>query len=148
MAELGFKSRQTGSESYPSNATLKAFDAIPKSSVFNLQEMEIWWDFTCYHFHRLSGSLNHLLLSFRIHLFPGWASPVVQWYRTLLPAVQKMQETWVWSVGKETPLEENMATHFSILTCRIPWTEEPGRLYSIGLQRVELRWATRHTFPG
>ena len=45
-----------------------------------------------------------------------------------------MQETWVWSPGWEVPLEEGMATHSSILAWRIPWTEEPGGLRSIGLQ--------------
>ena len=44
-----------------------------------------------------------------------------------LPAMQK---TWVQSLGGEDPLEKDMATHSSILTCRIPWTEEPGRLQS------------------
>ena len=39
-----------------------------------------------------------------------------------LPA---MQETWVQSLGQEDPLEKGMATHYSILACRIPWTEEP-----------------------
>ena len=37
-----------------------------------------------------------------------------------------MQETWVRSLGQKVPLEEEMATHFSILTWKIPWTEEPG----------------------
>ena len=46
------------------------------------------------------------------------------------------QETWVGSLGWEDPLEEGMATHSSILAWRIPWTEEPGRLQSIGSQRV------------
>ena len=45
-------------------------------------------------------------------------------------------ETWVRSLGQEDPLEKGMATHFSILVWRIPWTEEPGRLQSVGLQRV------------
>ena len=44
---------------------------------------------------------------------------------------------WVWSLGQEDPLEEGMATQSSILAWRIPWTEEPGRLQSIGLQRVK-----------
>ena len=44
-----------------------------------------------------------------------------------------MQETWVWSLGWEDPLEEEMDTHFSILAWRIPWTEEPGGLQSMGL---------------
>ena len=45
-------------------------------------------------------------------------------------------ETWVRSLGLEDPLEKEMATHFSILAWRIPWTEEPGRLQSTGSQRV------------
>ena len=36
-----------------------------------------------------------------------------------------MQETWIWSLGREDPLEKKMTTHFSILACRIPWTKEP-----------------------
>ena len=50
-----------------------------------------------------------------------------------LPAMQK---TWVRSLSQEDPLEKGMATHSSILAWRIPWTEEPGGLQSIGLQRV------------
>ena len=47
-----------------------------------------------------------------------------------------MQETWVQSLGWEDPLEKGMATHSSILAWRIPWTEEPVGLQSMGLQRV------------
>ena len=47
-----------------------------------------------------------------------------------------MQETWFPSLGREDPLEEEMATHSSILAWRIPWTEEPGGLQSTGMQRV------------
>ena len=47
-----------------------------------------------------------------------------------------MQETQVRSLGGEDPLEEEMATHCSILAWRIPWTEKPGGLQSMGLQRV------------
>ena len=50
-----------------------------------------------------------------------------------LPA---MQETQVWSLGQEDPLEKKMATHSTILARRIPWTEEPGWLQSLGSQRV------------
>ena len=50
-----------------------------------------------------------------------------------LPAVK---ETWVQSLGREDPMEKKMATHSSILAWRIPWTEEPGGLQSVGLQRV------------
>ena len=50
-----------------------------------------------------------------------------------LPA---MQETRIQSLGWEDPPEEGMVTHFSILAWRIPWTEEPGGLQSMGLERV------------
>ena len=56
-----------------------------------------------------------------------------------LPA---MWETWVWSLGWEDPLEKEMATHSDILAWRIPWREKPGRLQSIGLQRVRHDWVT------
>ena len=52
------------------------------------------------------------------------------------PAMQETQETWFQSLGREHLLEEEMATHLSILAGRIPWTEEPGRLQSIGSQRA------------
>ena len=47
-----------------------------------------------------------------------------------------MQETQVQSLGQEDPLEKETATHFSTLAWKIPWVEEPGRLESMGLQRV------------
>ena len=46
------------------------------------------------------------------------------------------QETWVPSLGGEDPLEKGIATHSSILAWKIPWTEEPGGLQSIALQRI------------
>ena len=54
----------------------------------------------------------------------------------ILPAVQKMQETWVQSLGGEDLLEEGMAIRSSILAWEIPGTEEPGGLQSLGSQRV------------
>ena len=54
--------------------------------------------------------------------------------------MQEMQETRVWSLGREGPLEEEMAIHSSILAWEIPWTEEPGGLQSVGLQRVRYDW--------
>ena len=62
----------------------------------------------------------------------SWASLVAQLVKNL-PAVQ---ETWIWSLGWEDPLEKEMATHSSILAWKISWTEEPGGLQSMGLQRV------------
>ena len=62
----------------------------------------------------------------------SWASLVVQTVKNP-PA---MQETWVPFLGQEDPLKKGMATHYSILAWRIPWSEEPGGLQSIGWQRV------------
>ena len=56
-----------------------------------------------------------------------------------LPA---MWETWVRSLGWEDPLEKGIATLSSNLAWRIPWTEEPGRLQSVGLQKVRCNWVT------
>ena len=50
--------------------------------------------------------------------------------------MQEMQETWVQSLGQEDPLEEEMATHSSILARRTPWTEDLGRLQPMESQRV------------
>ena len=58
-----------------------------------------------------------------------------------LPAVQ---ETWVQSLGQEDALEKGKATYSSILAWRIPWTEEPGGLQSMGLQRGRYDWAAIH----
>ena len=54
----------------------------------------------------------------------------------MVKRLRAMQETWDQSLGREDPLETEMATHSSTLAWKIPWTEEPGRLQSIGLQRV------------
>ena len=56
-----------------------------------------------------------------------------------------MWETWVWSLGWEDPLEKEMAIHSSIPAWEIPWTEEPGGLQSMGLQRVGHDWVTKHS---
>ena len=53
-----------------------------------------------------------------------------------LPPMQEIKEMQVRSLGREDPLEEGMATHSNIFAWRIPWTEEPGRLEAIGLQKV------------
>ena len=56
-----------------------------------------------------------------------------------LPA---MQENRIQSLGQEDPLEKGKATHSSILIWRIPWTEKPGKLQSMGFQRVGQKWVT------
>ena len=78
--------------------------------------------------------------SWRLEVNRG-ASVVAQMVKNL-PA---MQEAWVQSLGQEDPLEKGMATHSSILAWRIPKTEKPGRLQSLGLQRVRHDWTHTHT---
>jgi len=67
----------------------------------------------------------------------SYVAPVL-W--TCLP-MQETQETRVRFLGQEDPMEEGMETHSSILAWRIPWTEEPGRLQSMGSQRVTQDWS-------
>ena len=62
----------------------------------------------------------------------SWASLVAQ----RLKSLPTMRETWVQSLGREDPLEKEIATHSSILAWRIPWMKEPGGLQSTGSQRV------------
>ena len=81
-------------------------------------------------------TFNHFL----IYLFP--ADSVVK----NLPANARVQETWVWYLGREDPLEEYTETHSSILAWRIPWTEEPGGIQSIRLQRVRHSCVTNTSF--
>ena len=68
----------------------------------------------------------------------SWASLVAQKVKNP-PA---MQETWLWSLGLEDSLEKGMVTHSRIFAQRTPWTEEPGRLQSMGSQIVGHDWAT------
>ena len=63
-------------------------------------------------------------------------------------SLSAVQETQVWSLGQEDLLEKGMATHSSILAWRIPWTEESGRLYSMGLHRVRHNWVTLSLLQG
>ena len=69
------------------------------------------------------------------------------WWAHTVKSLLAMRETWVRSLGWEDPLEEGMTTHFSALTWRIPWTEEPGGLQSTGLQRVGYNSATSLSIP-
>ena len=64
--------------------------------------------------------------------FEKWTSLVAQTVKRL----STMQETWVPSLGREDPLEKEMSPHSSTIAWKIPWTEEPGRLQSMGSQRV------------
>ena len=80
-----------------------------------------------------------IYLFFLLLLF--WASLVAQ----LVKNPPAMRQTWVRSLGWDDPLEEGMATHASILAWKIPWTEEPSRLRSMGSQRVRHDWVTKHS---
>ena len=82
---------------------------------FPLHHKQKAWNYT---------SLYHSLVAQRLKHLPG------------------MWETRVWSLGREDPLEKEMATHSSTLAWRIPWREERGRLQSTGSQRVGHDWAT------
>ena len=68
---------------------------------------------------------------------------MAQWVKNL-PSMQETQETQVLSLGQEDPLEDDVATHFSIIAWRISWIEEPGGLWSRGSQRVRQGLATKH----
>ena len=86
----------------------------------------------------MSLSLSFLIC--KMGLSHAWASLVAQTVKNLLA----MQKTLVQSLGWEDPLEKGMATHSSILVWRIPWTEEPGGLQPMELQRVRHDRATNN----
>ena len=69
------------------------------------------------------------------------ASLIAQWVKSLLA----VQESWVQFLGREDPLEKEMATYSSILAWRIPWTVEPGRQQSMGLQEVRQSRVSKHS---
>ena len=62
----------------------------------------------------------------------------------LVKNLAAVHETQVQFLGREHPLEKEMAIHSSILAWRIPWTEEPGRLQSMGLQQWDMTWRLNH----
>ena len=68
----------------------------------------------------------------------------MQWKRICL-LIQEIQESQVRPLGQKDPLEKKLATNSSILAWRIPWTEKPDSLQSIGSQRVRYDWEYTHT---
>ena len=76
--------------------------------------------------------------SFLIHLSGGKYSLLFFFVAQSVKNQPAMQESRVWFLGQEDPLEKEMATHSSILTWRIPWTEEPGRLQSVESQESDM----------
>ena len=124
--------------------------------LLNLGTFEVWFfirsvQFSC---SVVSNSLRPHGLQYTMRLCPSptprvypthvWTSLVAQMVKRL-PA---MRETWVQSLGQEDPLEKETATHSSTLAWKIPWTEEPGRLQSMGSQRVGHDWATSRMHYG
>ena len=111
-----------------------------------LVEASLWsssvftWFLLCVFFFSvpLLFSQRHQSYWIKGHCTPVWASLVTQMVNNL-PA---MQETWVPSLGQEDPLEKGMEIHSGILAWRIPWTEEPAGLQSLGSQRVGHYWVT------
>ena len=97
-------------------------------------------DFYC---HSTTLSLGYKTIYFTVQRekrlrLSAWVSLVAQMVKNL-PA---MQETRVWTLAREDPLEKGMASHASILAWRIPWTEKPARLQSMVSQRVRHYWRT------
>ena len=89
-----------------------------------------------------SGLFLYLLPSLignSISCLKVWASTMVQEVKNL-PAMQETQDTQVWSLGGEDPLEKEMATCSSVLVWKIPWTEEPCCLQFMGYKRVGHDW--------
>ena len=95
------------------------------------------WEWATLRSHRHQGS-------FRVFFF-FFLSLVCDVYLVaqLVTNLPALQEAWVQSLGWEDPLEKEMTTHSSILAWEIPWTEEPGRLQSMGSHRVRHNWATK-----
>ena len=79
---------------------------------------------------------------FQSEFFFLWRPLSVTLIAQLVKNLPAMQETPVQSLGWEDPLEKGIAIHFNILVWRIPWTEEPGEIQSMGSQRVRHSWAT------
>ena len=113
-------------------------DGITDSMVMNLSKLwEIMKDREAWHaaIHSVTKSWTWL---------SNWTTTTVIKAVTSLVAqrVKPTMETWVRSLGREDPLEKEMATHSSTLAWKIPWTEDPGRLQSMGWKRVRHDWVT------
>ena len=103
---------------------LEVFSEVPFHPTHSLAPKRCSINDHCYHTSALLG--NHL----------GLCLPRASLVAQRLKRLPAMWETWVQSLGWEDSLEKAMATHSNILAWRIPWMEEPGRLQSMGSQRV------------
>ena len=96
---------------------------------------------SCLYVWRLSPCMAHhlqmmLWLSFYRFFFFFLQFPLTSLVAQTVKRLSTMWETWVQALGREDPLEKEMAIHSSTVAWKIPWTEEPGRLQSMGSQRV------------
>ena len=103
----------------------------------NLRGKRIWKSMFYIHINTHTYTHTHTHTHTHIYGLPQWLSSIES------TCMQEIQETWVWSLGQEDPLEKGMVTHSSILAWRIPWTEEPHRLQFMGSQRVGHSGATK-----
>ena len=117
-----------------------------------LKGVGTWWSISLFSWNLKTFRVVPFFFFFRIHTKkhllgtnhgPKKRTSLVAQTVKRLPTVQ---ETRVQCLGQEDPLEKEMATHSSTLAWKIPWTEEPGRLQSMGSQRVGHDWATSHTY--
>ena len=114
-----------------------------------------WKEGFCRKWESLKGKQINQGLEIRWRVWMGFFSlnnryTGAFWVAEMVKNLSAMQETWVWSLGQEDPLEEGITTHSSILAWRIPWTEEPGRLAVHGVAKSWTRlsdWAQRYTEP-
>ena len=132
----------------PAGSTKRGRDAVPEcalqlqtpsfvSAISVRSEAAIW---PVWHAPRLHTGLTQSFIEIAMN-------PRASLGAQMAKKPPAMQGTWVRSLGWEDPLEEGMPTHSSILAWRIPRTWEPGRLQSMGLQRVGHNWVTKHLNP-
>ena len=86
--------------------------------------------------------LSSVFSNTTVQFFSTQLSLVTSLVAQMVKCLSTMQETRVWSLGQEDPLEKEMAIHSNSISWKMPWTEEPGRLQSMGSQRVGHDWAT------
>ena len=92
-------------------------------------------------FYNASCKYYSLYNNFWSNIFTIWMLPRCTSGKELTCQCRRCNVIRVWSQGREDPLKEDMATHSSILSWRIPWTEEPGGVWSIGSQRAGHDWS-------
>ena len=115
------------------------------AKVHEVAKSQTWLSNNTFHLNSTSLGFILPLISIFANLYSApfltaswWTSLVVQ----MVKCLPTIQETWVQSLGWEDLLEKEMASHSSILAWKNPWTVEPGRLQSVGSQRVRHGWAT------